>query len=67
MLVNRVFHNLCTIQKRQFRSNAGILPLLEHARGEATGCYAGRHEVSRCRTRGESQEIYIMYAFAKCE
>ena len=33
-----------------------------NTRGEVTGCHTGCHKVSRCHTRGESQETYIMYA-----
>ena len=35
--------------------------------GKATGCYAGHIHQQRCRTRGESQGMYIMYASAKFE
>ena len=35
--------------------------------GKATGCFAGIIHWQRCRTRGESQGMYITYAYAKWE
>ena len=35
--------------------------------GTTTGHHVGHQEVGRCHTRGESQETYTTYAFAKCE
>ena len=39
---------------------SGILPLLKQACGEVTSCHAGHQEISRCYTRGKSQE-YISH------
>ena len=46
---------------------SGILPLLKHACGEATGYYAGHQEVGRYCTRDEWQGKFITYAFTKHE
>ena len=39
---------------------SGILPLLKYTCWEATGYHAGHQEISRCHTRGKSQE-YIAH------
>ena len=46
---------------------SGILSLLKHACGEATGCHVDWEEVGSCHMRGESQGMYIMYASTKFE
>ena len=49
-------------------SNPGIPPLLKHACGEGNWLLCWQYTpAKRCRTRGESQGMYIMYASAKCE
>ena len=46
--------------------NPSIPPMLKHV-GKVTGNYAGIIHWQRCRTRDESQGMYITYASAKFE
>ena len=57
-----------TAEQEVGSSNPGIPPLLKNMHvGKVTGCYAGIIHQQMCRTRGESQGMYIMYASAKFE